>query len=728
MNRYVARFGLMAVLVSLVSPLSAGAAVSPSVRLSELQWAGSGRSLADEWIELANTGDDVVDVSGWILSGVATGGQAIALEEGTHIAPRDTLLIANYAPSDSSTLDVVPDLVTTAISIPNTSLSLLLLMPDGTVVDSLVDAGAPDAGNKTASMERDFTSDAWVTATTSTHLLDGQLGTPGAPLITETPTADDAQEDVTPTLSPVLVPCQPIAAESIAATVPATDDATPPSASEDAPIAVPSDDPVVLPIEEPVETQVAPDAPVTYEPVTTDAETAVGAASEETVSTVPEDEDGVSEVAQESEEPSMPTTGNVVLNEFVSDPIDGSEWIEVRNLDPLSIDVSTWTVRDASGKATLLATTLAPEGYAVIMSPLGKLNNDGDTLELVDAIGTVVDLISYDKSTAPNDGASLARNGDAWAVATTPTPGAVNIFPVAETTEALRTQTYDETTFENAPTNTASANNNTAREAAPVGETPVVPASVTVVAAAKSLTAKTASKKKSVTAPSFTTIASLADAKEGDMVRMTGELIALPGVFGAQIAVIEGATLYLNNAAWPVMELGDLVTAQGEVTTSRGELRIKITDASGISLTDADVTAPTPLTEGLLHTMRAPTLVLLTGTVVSRENDLLTVDSQGIVVRAKAMDGTGVRWSTLNASTVTIIGVLRQTADGPVVMPRSPQDVTVQESVAAIVGASLPEKPPGAAPWIGAGLLTSTVGTLGYWLARSRNLIPSFSS
>lgn len=693
MYRYVVRrIGLLAAIMSALSPLSASASEPPSVRISELQWAGSGRSIADEWIELSNTGSEDVDLSGWVIAGAATNGGAIAINDGTTLLAGDVLLIANYGPSEKSTLSIEPDLVTPSVAIPNTSFSIHLLMPDGTVVDGVSDEGAPDFGSTVASMERDLVDDSWHTATTSFNLFDQQLGTPGKISVI----------DNVATISPVLMPCQPYEAPT---NLPTVESELPPVVEEqtvDAQTEVESA--TAEPITGAEELPPISEEPVVYEPVPAE------------------------DTAEPVEVPAIPDRGNVALSELVSDPHDGIEWIEIRNLDTRSLDLTAWSVRDASGKKTSLNAIVAPGAYHVVLSPLGKLNNDGDTVELLDAVNNVVDRVSYDKTTAPQEGASLAKNGDAWSLSATPTPGTDNTFPVlAETTATNQPAASYADQPEHTPDIDPAPEVDGAREAVSDYDTSSAPEKVTIVATAtpvKNSAKSSVARKATKAATAVRSVTTLAEANVGERVRLTGRVLALPGTFGNQTTVIEGGVLYFHDAAWPAMGLGDTVTVEGEVSTARGEKRLKIAQVDAIAVTDGDPVEPVELTASLLASS-TPHLVRVNGTVLSRDGDHLLVDMQGTTVTVKADDGTGITWSSLTSTNVTIVGVLRITEDGAMVMPRSRNDLQ-QEEREVISAASL-NSASSTFPWVGAGLLTSSVGALGYWFARSRNLIPSFA-
>ncbi|MDD3897289.1 MAG: hypothetical protein PHU04_05655, partial [Candidatus Peribacteraceae bacterium] len=181
---------------------------SARVAISEVMWAGSDLSTADEWVELIGmgfglgfgSGAEVVadDLSGWVLTTRNSSGEEVPIirfASGTTLAPEFFLLISNYD-AQHSRLAVDPQVVSTAVSLPNTKLQLKLYDDSGALIDVAGDGiGAPVAGTNAsgtgfwASMERisfGLSGDdpsAWQTARTSRGLDDGApvLGTPGFP-------------------------------------------------------------------------------------------------------------------------------------------------------------------------------------------------------------------------------------------------------------------------------------------------------------------------------------------------------------------------------------------------------------------------------------------------------------------------------------------------------------------------------------------------------------------
>ncbi len=121
---------------------------SGPIFFSELMWRGSSASTADEWIELYNSSDRVIDLSGYEIFDEIKSKTMVQISEG-QIAPHGNFLISNYG-SDSakSILNIEPDIVDSGLNLSNTELRLLLIDASGKIIDT---AGEPiDADGKGA--------------------------------------------------------------------------------------------------------------------------------------------------------------------------------------------------------------------------------------------------------------------------------------------------------------------------------------------------------------------------------------------------------------------------------------------------------------------------------------------------------------------------------------------------------------------------------------------------
>jgi len=200
--------------------------------ISEVAWAGSSASLADEWLEIC--GAPGTDLSGWSIEGASA--SPIALPPGSAVPASGAYVIANYAGDDArSILAVAPDLVTTSVGLSNSDLFITLRDAGGAAVDV---AGASDtapfagtSGETKSSMERSDSSieggvrEAWASAAASIGFDSGanELGSPGAcaaPGPDTLPTAsatsgeeapDEAEEAADPVpASPRVEPLSPV--------------------------------------------------------------------------------------------------------------------------------------------------------------------------------------------------------------------------------------------------------------------------------------------------------------------------------------------------------------------------------------------------------------------------------------------------------------------------------------------------------------------------------------
>ncbi|MDP2631971.1 MAG: lamin tail domain-containing protein [Candidatus Uhrbacteria bacterium] len=819
----------------------------PTIYISEINWAGSSGSTADEWIELFNPNGQSVDIGGWILTGSATSRSAISLEVGTVIPAKSTLLIANYGLGHANTtLGVTPELVTASISIINTDIEIMLATPEGIVVDEVAFPGTPEFGstNPIASMERNLTTLEWFTSSTNTNLLDAsQLGTPGAlignapeviyEVITEggeTTGELEGLEELTDETSETLETSETPASYDSGTLLLSQIVSDPENGTEivkifnpgllsinltdwtvrDATLRAtklenldlttgeyytienPSGqlnnggdliqllDPAgniidyvqygtdeipapgkgeALSFEEGAWQIVSYAPATTNEEITEELEELVTASEEDT-----EELEGLEELANESYETSQISdetsetpetsgtsdtsetsetyethatsetltsynTGDLVLSEIVSDPEDGIEWIEIMNPGSTLVTLEGWTVRDATERETKIENFDLDGGeYFVIENPSGKLNNGGDTVELVDPSGNIIDSMKYGTAeiAAPKKGESLALQNGEWHIALTTTKGSTN----SEQTENIISESYENeqlsedsdknsgtavsddsnTKTIESPSVSSSKSNSTAKNANVSNE----PTTHSVIAVATS----TATKAKTTTK---TPTSRKADAKT----TMTGTITATPGTFGNQIAFMDGIELYFYYADWPELEVGDIVSVVGTLSESRGEERIKLSAQSDITVTGHQEINPRDSTIDELANALEGELVTIHGNVLERDGTKLTVKDDSGQVAVIAYDGTGISWYEITSNEVRITGVVRHIDGSPRVYPRSSADIqqiaqtAVAEESAVIASVS---KSRNLTPWFGAGLFTAASGALFYWFVRGKQM------
>lgn len=803
----------------------------PAIYISEVNWAGSELSQADEWIELFNASGATVDLSGWVLTGCATSGDAIALGDGTMLAAGNTLLVSNYdLGNEKTTLAVQPDLVTASVSLSNSALEILLVMPDGTVVDAEGDGGAPPAGSTSpkASMQRDLSTLAWVTAEASINLLSAdQFGNPGSTLslpkgeqegvtddssdgIDESFDASDtfdhlilsefvsnpvdgAEEwieiynptdaavnlegwtvrDATLRSSPftdaaidagayaiimspsgqlnnggdtielvdpdgtvidalvygseeVAAPGKGYALARINDTWTATTALTPGSTN------IYSD--VLAPVEEPSTEIDQTDVIDQMSDEHTD-ETSVSDQTDASPSTTSETEDSLESVqdddTQTASSPTSYEAGVIIINELVSDPAEGDvEWIELFNTTDQAIDLSGWTVTDATGKATELEGQINAQSFAVLESPKGKLNNDADSAYLYDPAGNLINQMHYGTEDIdnPSKGDSLAWTGASWIITDQITKGSVNATIYEEETI---TQSDDTTTAPSTSTptstSTESATHNSTQQQTVSHDQQTSPGNVAHVSTAPATTeshrvvAIAQSPQTTATTSSTTKKTSTSSSMASKEVTRSGVVTALPGTFGSQIAFIEGLQLYFYYADWPMLELGDVVTVTGEISESQGEDRLKLSETGDMQITGHIDLKPTAVTIDRIASIVDGSLVTIHGTATNIQDAKMVLQDETGTVIVVANARENMQWNAMT-SELEITGIVRTVSGETRIYPRNMQDVIqiqedVQEGTSEPV-VSATSRSNDATPWIGGGLILATLAGLGYFFVR----------
>lgn len=129
-------------------------------------------------------------------------------------------------------------------------------------------------------------------------------------------------------------------------------------------------------------------------------------------------------VSTPSPAPAQPT--GVKLNEFVACPSSGqSEWVEILNTNASSVTLTDWKIKDSSGTSKPFTKTIAANSLEVIEieSSSAFLNNDGDTVKLVNGTDQEVETYAYSVCSSSS---SWSKFDSGWEQTTQITKGATN--------------------------------------------------------------------------------------------------------------------------------------------------------------------------------------------------------------------------------------------------------------------------------------------------------------
>jgi hypothetical protein len=338
----------------------------------------------------------------------------------------------------------------------------------------------------------------------------------------------------------------------------------------------------------------------------------------------------------------------VFINEFLPNPKDGEEWIELYNDSEIEEDLFGYSLDDSpAGSAPYKIKThrvIPAKGFLQLNASETKLalNNDGDQISLRDPSDNLISFTEYKQT---KSGVSFSYFEDGWQETTIVTPGAPNVKPMIQV--ALATQS-------------------TVKKS---------------ISSAKSSSTKTDSYQ----------VVALEDVKELPLttkVKLRGPVIVLPKTFSDKYMYVDGLQIYFSKADWPAIEIGDELEVSGTVSESSGERRLVVKEKTDISV----VEKKTPLIPGEsssldLNEADLGKLVSLAGKLVEKKSSrLVFADADGefsvqlnTKTTAKAGDyGVG--------SQLKIVGILKKYSDGYRLVPRGSEDLSFIEEAPVLTG------------------------------------------
>ena len=573
----------------------------------------------------------------------------VTLPVGSHIVGNGFFVVSNYAnTSSSSTLAIVPQLVTTDVSLANTALQITLYDATHAVIDSADDgsgnplSGALDSTKKMyASMERNpipgdgKLATSWHSASRSIGFKSDAVerGTPGVANSNGLPAAEagpnqsgvvgqsmnfDGSDSSDPESQPLVAQWDfgdGVTAEGLVPshiyTAPATYRVTL-TVSDGTDTATDSLEMVVSA------------APPVASPVVAAPPSTVGV------------------------EPSTTSCRGLHFSELLPNPVgvDTNEFIELINNSDEDVPLggcSVWTSTTRSYKFSTETTVLRGQTY-VLPKSISKLtlNNGGTTVRLIDVTGDELDRVTY--STAP-EGQSWNVIGAQWNWSTVTTPGKANrlVKPTIKTTTNTRT------------------------------------------------VAATTAKATTVTEVSLRAVQ---DLDSGDRVIVKGKVISPRDVLGATLMTIQsddgGVVVSVPNGA-PTVTLGQMITVTGMVRLKQGR-RYVAADGKSIQLGASDGSAqPLKISTDDVGAEQADQLVHVKGVVGLASGNSMEIDDGSGPVSVYIKSSTGiVRPKVKAGDTVDVVGIVSVTTSGARVLPRFTNDVHVERVLGATTSATTP--------------------------------------
>ncbi|MBT7402712.1 putative S-layer protein [Candidatus Woesearchaeota archaeon] len=135
---------------------------------------------------------------------------------------------------------------------------------------------------------------------------------------------------------------------------------------------------------------------------------------------------------------------DIIINEYVSHPSAGNEWVELHNYGTENVDLNGWTIKDQDGdvfKIWSVSTIIPGKGFIVAEHAIGALVDAGDSItisnekagtELHTQTTSYIEDIGMGKSKA-----YIVQDSDHWKIFSTPTPAESNIPIVSFASDSL---------------------------------------------------------------------------------------------------------------------------------------------------------------------------------------------------------------------------------------------------------------------------------------------------
>lgn len=138
-------------------------------------------------------------------------------------------------------------------------------------------------------------------------------------------------------------------------------------------------------------------------------------------------------------------TSSVIINEFVSRPSNGQEWVELLNITDAPVSLDGWKFTDLTNPQTnpnevdmLALSGIIPANGVMVFNigSVSKLNNSGDSIGFYDNTAGLIQRVTYGSvvshsadfglEIAPAVGQSATYSGSTWSISGTSTKGWFN--------------------------------------------------------------------------------------------------------------------------------------------------------------------------------------------------------------------------------------------------------------------------------------------------------------
>jgi len=367
------------------------------------------------------------------------------------------------------------------------------------------------------------------------------------------------------------------------------------------------------------------------------------------------------------------------------------EFIEVINVGSSPLDLKDWSIKDESEK------TFTFDGYDRLLQNESKqlpreltkisLNNQGDTLQLFAPDGRLVDQVSYGSSTK---GQLYEKQNNVWSW-----PGE---------TEAPESNSVSETQMESIESSDSESVPGIEPDETVSSETEVSDETEETVSSETKITTEEievapdfslGEDESTSPAPAPLQVQSVGTVKtldDGTRVAVSGVVNVSPGKLGKQIFYLQdltgGIQIYKHDAIFGDLEAGQTVKVEGELSTARGERRLKVTKDGSIEPNSLDLELALLSVElEDLNEQHSGKLVSVFAQIQTRNGRNITLEKSGDELVVALAERTEIDPSIFTPGrNVTVTGIAVFTSGEMKLKPRTESDIALEEEEELILG------------------------------------------
>ena len=333
---------------------------------------------------------------------------------------------------------------------------------------------------------------------------------------------------------------------------------------------------------------------------------------------------------------------NIIINEIFPNPkgVDkNNEWLELKNQSLDKINLKNWQIENNNGKYKFKNDLwINGKDFYLLTDKESNLafKNTADIISLYNDADELIDKVEYTK--AVQDETYCRGVNNKWFWTTIATPEAENVISVAKSKAITEDQIIGE---KNA--------------------------------------------KKNIIE---TTLEKVGEREIGDLLKVKGKVAVLPGIFGTQYFYIVGSPglqIYNYKKEFPgMLKVGDYIEVVGELSEINNEARLKTKGLVDIKILEHQ---NPPIARVLSSNQSIEEyqgqLISITGEVTDKKGSTIYLDDGNSETEIYIKRATGIKSADIEKGNIyTITGIISETQSGLKLMPRSIDDIVIQNQTA----------------------------------------------